>query len=97
MGFAPYDGREGKFMLDYYFTFRSMTAAQQAVMELKKSGLFASLLRAPRALSSMGCGYAVRVAFQNGSAAALVLRHTAADFTKIFQSDTSGGWREVFF
>lgn len=82
-------------MLDYYFTFRSMTAAQQAVMELKKSGLFASLLRAPRALSSMGCGYAVRVAFQNGSAAALVLRHASVAFTKTFQADKSGGWREV--
>ncbi len=83
-------------MLDYYFTFRSMTAAQQAVMELNKSGLFASLLRAPRALSSMGCGYAVRVSLQNGTAAALVLRKAGIIFAKTFQMDASGVWREAY-
>lgn len=83
-------------MLDYYFTFRSMTAAQQAVMELNKSGLFASLLRAPRALSSMGCGYAVRISFQNGPAAALVMQKADIVFAKSFQMDTSGNWREVY-
>lgn len=83
-------------MLDYYFTFRSMTAAQQAVAELNKSGLSAYLLRAPRALSSMGCGYAVRIAFQNGQMAASVLRKSGVSFTKCFQMGASGAWKEVY-
>ena len=83
-------------MLDYYFTFRSMTAAQQAAAALNKSEIFASLLRAPRALSSMGCGYAVRVAFQSGPSAAAILHKSGVSYIKSFQMDISGYWKEVY-
>ncbi len=83
-------------MLDYYFTFRSMTAAQQAAMELNESGYFAALLRAPKALAGKGCGYAVRISLQNGSAAASILRNAGIFFEKVFRMDVSGLWREAF-
>ena len=83
-------------MFDYYFTFRSMTAAQQAVMLLNKNGLFASFLRAPRALSAKGCGFAVRVLFQNGTDAAMMLRKAGAIYEKVFQMNASGAWMEAY-
>ena len=83
-------------MFDYYFTFRSMTAAQLAVTELNKSGISSSLLRAPKAISSMGCSYAVRVSYHNGPAAALILRQTGIAFTKVFHLDDSAIWKEAF-
>lgn len=82
-------------MLDYYFTFRSITAAQQAVMELIKSGLSAYLLRAPKALATKGCGYAVRILFQSGTLAASVLRKSGISYMKCFQMGISGEWKEV--
>ncbi len=83
-------------MYDYYFTFRSVTAAQQAASELNKSGLFGSVLRTPGALSSMGCGFAVRVPFHHGTAAAFLLRKKDISFMKIFHKDLSGAWTEVY-
>ena len=43
-------------MYQYYFTFRSMTQAQRAVGLLRQAGVFPTLLRTPRAISSQGCG-----------------------------------------
>ena len=48
-------------MNDHYFTFRSLTAAQQAAMLLTRNGIPARLVRTPSRLSQNGCGYAVRV------------------------------------
>ena len=83
-------------MFDYYFTFRSMTSAQQAVMHLNKNGLFASMLRTPKVLSSKGCGFSVRVLLQNGSDAALILRKAGIYYEKVFQMSVSGSWTEAY-
>ena len=83
-------------MFDYYFTFRSMTAAQQAAMYLNKNGLFASLLRAPKVLSEKGCGFSVRILLQNGSDAAMILRKAGIYYEKVFQMSASGVWTEAY-
>ena len=82
-------------MFDYYFTFRSLTAAQQAAAELQSHMIFPSLLRAPKSLSSMGCAYAARVMFPDGKFAAATLRKSGVVFEKVFVQDNLGVWREV--
>ena len=48
-------------MIDYLFTFRSLTAAQQAELLLIRYGIPCRLVRAPSRSSNNGCSYAVRV------------------------------------
>ena len=48
-------------MIDYLFTFRSLTAAQQAEMILTRYGIPSRLVRIPSRISDNGCGHAVRV------------------------------------
>ena len=44
-------------MYDVYFVFKSMTASQQAMWELRKFGIDAALVRIPKQISPNGCGY----------------------------------------
>lgn len=48
-------------MNEYYLTFRSLTLAQRASMELSRQGIPSQFLRTPQSLSTTGCGYSVRV------------------------------------
>ena len=82
-------------MNEFYFTFRSMTAAQQGSMELGMYGIPAAFLRTPRALSELGCGYAVRVGPGDGQRAAAALRRSGIRFEKIIQTGP-GGPKEVW-
>ena len=49
-------------MFSCYYTFRSLTAAQQAAMLLRRFGIAASVVRTPEFAATKGCGYAVKVA-----------------------------------
>ena len=61
-------------MYEYYFTFQSITYAQTALSELFRVGIFAELIRTPKRMSSMGCGYAVKVRSGDGYPAYAALR-----------------------
>jgi len=61
-------------MFDFYFTFRTITAAQRAAYALMQYGLDAEFVRTPKALSSLGCGYAVRVNRSDATLAGMLFR-----------------------
>ena len=48
-------------MTVYYYTFRSLTAAMNAVGKLKKRGIIATPLRTPEHLRKQGCGYCIPI------------------------------------
>ena len=48
-------------MADYYYTFRSVTAAMSASKVLEKAGIRLSPTRTPERLRHHGCGYSLRV------------------------------------
>ena len=48
-------------MNEYYFTFQSLTAAQNASKMLKYFGISAPVISTPAALSPEGCGYSLGI------------------------------------
>ena len=56
-------------MNGFYFTFRSVTAAQRAQQLLQSAGISAGLLRTPAQLAVNGCGYCLRVGTRRAGAA----------------------------
>ncbi len=82
-------------MYEYYFTFRSMTAAQQAASEATRSGYDVNYLRAPRALSALGCGYAIRVKKTDIRPIAAKLKATGIRYDKIMSLDEGGSRKEI--
>ena len=61
-------------MRDFYFTFRSMTKAQQATNLLLQYGIDAEFSRTPKRISDIGCGYAARVKQVDAYRSGLILR-----------------------
>ena len=64
-------------MNGFYFTFRSVTAAQRGQMMLSSAGIPASIQRTPGSLSVHGCGYCLRVSSRWAAQAAQVLHGSA--------------------
>lgn len=79
----------------YYFTFHSMTQAQTAASLLQRYGISAKFLRAPKAISSTGCGYAVQTGLNNAYDAINILRHAGVIPRRIFRTAGSGNIMEV--
>lgn len=83
-------------MYDYYFTFRSMTQAQRAVSALRQTGIFAALIRTPRAISTKGCGYSIQVGGDVVYRTAEVLRANLILHEKAYRITAGGRAEEVF-
>lgn len=81
-------------MYDSYITFSSLTAAQRALSACRAVGILAELVRTPRELSFVGCGYALRLAGSAGLRAAMELRLSGIGFSHLFQF-RAGRWEEV--
>jgi len=74
----------------FYFTFRSVTAAQQAEKIITESGLRGTLLRTPKILSAKGCGYAVRVPASHGKSVTELLRRHGISHQGIYRVFQNG-------
>ena len=61
-------------MKDYYFSFRSVTAAQRGLQALTDAGIPALMGRTPGPLAKKGCGYCLRVSRLRAPEAARMLR-----------------------
>ncbi len=83
-------------MYQYYFTFRSMTQAQRAVGLLRQAGIFPTLLRTPRAISSQGCGYSILVRGEEVYQTAAALRAGLVLYEKAYRMSAGGRAEEVF-
>lgn len=83
-------------MDSYYFTFHSMTQAQSASAVLQRHGMMNVFMRAPKAISMTGCGYAVQVTLPEIYGAIHALRSAGIFPKKVMRHTDSGDYREVF-
>lgn len=72
-------------MLEYYFTFRSVTTAQRAAELLSGFGITNKLCRTPKSMAGRGCGYSLRICQLWAGEAATLLRREAVSFQRIYQ------------
>ncbi len=82
-------------MYDYFFTFRSVTAAMRGSRILEGAGIKTTLSRTPRGLQQQGCGYSLRVRAELLRQAQELLTREEARFNKIYRKDPGGQWQEV--
>lgn len=82
-------------MQDCLILFRSLTYAQRAAHALERSGLTATIRRAPPGLSDRGCTYSVRIRARNLSGALSLLTQRGLEHGKVFLSGQDGSWQEV--
>ena len=74
----------------YIIMCRSQTYAQRAARMLERSGITATISRAPQGLRGTGCAWCVKVAEQRFQQALGVLRRGGASFGKLFREDEDG-------
>lgn len=80
-------------MEQYYFTFRSVTAAMEGQKKLERVGIRASMVRTPIGLREQGCGYSLRVSAY--AAAEAILSQGEKHYQKCYRRSTDGKWQEV--
>ena len=80
-------------MEQYYFTFRSVTAAMEGQRELERTGIRAAMVRTPTALRKQGCGYSLRVSTY--AAAEAILSQGDKRYQKCYRRLPDGQWQEV--
>ena len=83
-------------MYEFYFTFRSVTQAQAALVTLTQAGLRSTLVRIPKKLTQIGCGYALKLSENNAYAAAAALRGEGLNFKRCFKAGPDGQMEEVY-
>lgn len=79
----------------YIIMCRSQTYAQRASRILERSGITATISRAPQGLSGSGCAWCVRVSGLRFQQAIGVLRRSGAKFGKLFREEDNGKYTEV--
>lgn len=79
-------------MTIYYFTFRSMTAAMNAVGKLKRRGIMITPVRTPEHLRKRGCGYCIPI--PEGRIHGLSGTLLPGDYEKLYRY-RDGEWREL--
>lgn len=82
-------------MYDYYFTFRSVTAALAAGRALERAGVPGMTVRTPKDLRQKGCGYSIRVREELLPEAKHALQTAGAGYQKLYRRAGSGVWQEV--
>ena len=82
-------------MYDYFFTFRSVTAAMEAKELLEKSGIKTVLSRTPKSLKQQGCGYSLRLRAESPKPAIGILEREGASYQRLYRRDEAEQWREV--
>lgn len=89
------EGR-GSPMYDYFFTFHSLTRAQQAVFVLRRYGILANLDRVPKRLGRRDCGYGILIQGTDGYSAAAKLRMEGVAPEVVFRIGYQGEAEETF-
>lgn len=76
-------------------TFRSVTPAQRGEGVLRRAGFECSVQRTPRWMEEQGCGYSLRVRFQDAARCVQLLRDGDVPFRKIYLRRESGSVEEL--
>ena len=74
--------------MQYLFMCRSLTSAQKAAQILGKSGITASVVKAPQKLASGGCGYAVSI-YKRFDESYYLLRNSNLIKGKIYKKESN--------
>ena len=82
-------------MFDYYFTFRSITGAQQGERALMKCGISANFLRTPKYLSHNGCGYCLRVRGRDLGGTFACFQREQVPYSRVYRIGGDGVAQEV--
>ncbi len=82
-------------MYEYYFTFRSVTAATRAGKVLERARVPNHLVRTPKQVQELGCGYSLRVKGENLLRAKTSLQQEKERYNRIFRKGKDGNWQEV--
>lgn len=82
-------------MNEYFFTFRSVTAAMRAAKLLTAAGIRSATVRTPNELRQQGCGYSLRVPERVYRETLQTLLRENAGFRKLYRRLPDGRWEEV--
>ena len=82
-------------MIEYCFTFRSITTAQRGQRVLEQNGIFSRLARTPKLIAEQGCGYCLHLPLAQGEAAAMLLKEKGVAFKRVYQRRSNGEMTEV--
>jgi len=76
-------------------TFRSVTPAQRGEEVLRRAGVSCSLRRTPKWMEEQGCGYSVRVRYQDAYHGVAVLREKQIPMRKVYLLRENGVAEEL--
>lgn len=82
-------------MYDYFFTFRSVTAASRASRALEQAGISSIMVRTPGELRKMGCGYSLRIKEHLMHEARQALAREGISYQRVFRKNPDNRWQEV--
>lgn len=82
-------------MHDYFFTFRSVTAAMKGSQVLEGAGIKTTLSRTPKSLQRQGCGYSLRVRGEAWTTARLLFAREEVHYQKLYRKTEKDQWQEV--
>lgn len=82
-------------MYEYFFTFRSITTAQRAVRVFDRAGISNTLVRTPKQIEQMGCGYSVRVRSGVFQDAQRTLLRNEIPYSNVYVRHGDGVWEAV--
>lgn len=77
--------------------FKSLTAAQTAIMILKSAGIVGELTKPPLRMGAGSCSYAVRVSEYSFNKGRKALRDRGAQVIKAYCMSSMGKYEEVVF
>lgn len=76
-------------------TFRSVTPAQRGEEVLRRAGVACNLRRTPKWMEEQGCGYSVRLQYQDAPAAVAILREKQVPMRKVYLLRQNGAAEEL--
>ena len=76
-------------------TFRSVTPAQRGERVLQRQGYSCSLQRTPRWMQEQGCGYSIRVRYQDAGSCAALLQENQIPYRKVYLLRDNGMAEEL--
>jgi NADH/NAD ratio-sensing transcriptional regulator Rex len=79
----------------YYIICRSLTYAQRTATTLQKAGILGTVLRAPKAVATSGCSYAVRISANQLSQSLKKLNQAGLAPLRVYLGEADGEFREV--
>lgn len=80
--------------MQYLIMCRSLTAAQSSARLLEKSGITASVVKAPQGLSTRGCAYALSL-YRHFDEAVSILAKKKMINGKLYKRNEDGEYQEV--